>query len=44
MKKFNKVELKFVSTSMSMVTVLDSDKNGEVVDQMEYRSMIASPL
>jgi hypothetical protein len=44
MKKFNKVELKFVSTSMSMVTVLDSDKNGEVVDQMEYMSMIASPL
>jgi hypothetical protein len=42
MKKFNMAELKAVSTPMSMATMLDSDKNGEVVDQREYRSMIDS--
>jgi hypothetical protein len=40
MKKFNMAELKPLSTPMSMVTTLDLDKNGEVVDQREYRSMI----
>jgi hypothetical protein len=44
MKKFNMTELKPVSTPMSMVTVLDRDENGEVVDQREYRSMIGSLL
>jgi hypothetical protein len=32
MKKFNMDEFKPVSTLMSMVTSLDPDKNGEVVD------------
>jgi hypothetical protein len=44
MKKFNMVEFKPVSTPMSTGTVLDPDKNGEVVDQREYRSMIGSLL
>jgi hypothetical protein len=44
MKKFNIDELKPVSTSMSMATVLDPDKNGEAIDQREYRSMISSLL
>jgi hypothetical protein len=44
MKKFNMDELKPVSTLMSMPTSLDLDKNGEVVDQREYRSMIGSLL
>jgi hypothetical protein len=44
MKKFNMSELKPVSTPMSTGTVLDPDKNGEVVDQREYRSMIDSLL
>jgi hypothetical protein len=44
MKKFNMAELKPVSTSMSMTTVLDLDENGEIVDQREYRSMIGSLL
>jgi hypothetical protein len=40
MKKFNMDELKLMSTPMSMATSLDPDKNGEVVDQREYKSMI----
>jgi phage baseplate assembly protein W len=44
MKKFNMDELKHVSTSMSTVTSLDTNKNGEHVDQREYRSMIDSLL
>jgi hypothetical protein len=44
MKKFNMTELKPVSTPMSMAMALDPDKNGEVADQMEYRSMIGSLL
>jgi hypothetical protein len=44
MKKFNMSELKPVSTPMSTGTVLDPDKNGEAVDQREYRSMIDSLL
>jgi isopentenyldiphosphate isomerase len=43
-KKFNMVELKPVSTLMSMATSLDLDKNGETVDQREYMSMIDSLL
>jgi hypothetical protein len=43
-KKFNMVEPKPVSTLMSTATALDPDKNGEVVDQREYRSMIDSLL
>jgi hypothetical protein len=41
-KKFNMVDLKPVSTLMSTATALDPDKNGEVVDEREYRSMIVS--
>jgi hypothetical protein len=38
------VELKPMSTLMSIATMLDLDENGDVVDQMEYRSMISSLL
>jgi hypothetical protein len=31
-KKFNMTELKLVSTPMSMITVLDPDKNGDAGD------------
>jgi hypothetical protein len=44
MKKINMDEIKPVSTLMNMATLLDSDENGEVVDQREYRSMIGSLL
>jgi hypothetical protein len=44
MKKFNMADLKPMSTPMSMATTLDSDENGEVVDQREYRSTIGSLL
>jgi hypothetical protein len=37
-------ELKPMSTPMSMTTVLDTDENGEAVDQKEYMSMISSLL
>jgi hypothetical protein len=37
-------EVKPVSTPMSTATSLDPDKNGEAVDQREYRSMIGSLL
>jgi hypothetical protein len=41
MKKLNMAKLKPVSTLMSTATSLDSDKNGEVVDQREYRTRLA---
>jgi hypothetical protein len=41
-KKFNMSELKPVSTLMSKAMALDSDENGETIDQREYRSMIDS--
>jgi hypothetical protein len=44
MKKFNMVELKLVSTLISTATSLDSDEDGEIVDQREYTSMIGSLL
>jgi hypothetical protein len=44
MKKFNMDELKSMSTLMSMTTSLDPNKNSEVVDHREYRSMIGSLL
>jgi uncharacterized membrane protein YciS (DUF1049 family) len=43
MKKFNRTELKHVSTLMSTATSLGPDEDSEIVDQREYRSMI-SPL
>jgi hypothetical protein len=44
MKKFNMVELKPVSTLMSSAASLGPDKDGETLDQREYRSMIGSLL
>jgi hypothetical protein len=44
MKKFNTVELKSVSTSMSTATSLGPDEDSEVVDQREYMSTIGSLL
>jgi hypothetical protein len=44
MKKFNMVELKPMSTPMSMAASLDPDENGEYADQREYMSMIGSLL
>jgi hypothetical protein len=44
MKKFNMAELKPVSTLMSIATSLGPDKDGKVIDQREYKSMIGSPL
>jgi hypothetical protein len=44
MKKFNMVELKAVSTPISMATSLDPDENGKTADQREYKSMIGSLL
>jgi hypothetical protein len=44
MKKFNMAELKPMSTTLSTATALDPDKNGEAVDQSEYKSMIGNLL
>jgi hypothetical protein len=44
MKKFNLTELKPVSTPMSSTASLGPDKDGEAIDQREYRSMIGSLL
>jgi hypothetical protein len=44
MKKFNKAELKPMSTPMITETALDPDENGEAIDQREYKSMIGSLL
>jgi hypothetical protein len=40
MKKFNMPELKPLSTSMSSATSLGPNKDGEAVDQREYRSVV----
>jgi hypothetical protein len=44
LKKFDMGEAKPLSTPMSTTTALDEDKEGEAVDQKEYRSMIGSLL
>jgi hypothetical protein len=44
MKKFNMAELNPVSTPMSTAMSLGLDKDDEVVDKREYRSMIGSLL
>jgi hypothetical protein len=44
MKKFNMAELKPVSTLMSFTVSLGPDEDGEVVDQIECKSMIGSLL
>jgi hypothetical protein len=44
LRKFDMGEAKPLSTPMSTTTTLDEDKEGEAVDQKEYRSMIGSLL
>jgi hypothetical protein len=44
LKKFKMDDSKTLSTPMSTTTALDTDEDGEPVDQKEYRSMIASLL
>jgi hypothetical protein len=44
LKKFYMGEAKPLSTPMSTTMALDEDKEGEAVDQKEYRSMIGSLL
>jgi hypothetical protein len=43
-RKFKKEDSKAMTTSMSTITALDVDEEGEHVDQKEYRSMIGSLL
>jgi hypothetical protein len=44
LRKFDMGEAKPLLTPMSTTMALDEDKEGEVVDQKEYRSMIGSLL
>jgi hypothetical protein len=44
LRKFDMDEAKPLSMPMSTTTTLDEDKEGEAVDQKEYRSMIESLL
>ncbi|KAJ1254455.1 hypothetical protein BS78_K061300 [Paspalum vaginatum] len=44
LRKFDKGDLNPMATPMSTQTALDADKEGEVVDQREYRGMIGSLL
>jgi hypothetical protein len=44
LKKFKMDDSKPLSTPMSTTIALDADKDGEPVDQKEYRSMISSLL
>jgi hypothetical protein len=44
LKKFKMDDSKPLSTSMSITTALDTDEDGEPVDQKEYRSMVGSLL
>jgi hypothetical protein len=44
LKKFKMDDSKPLSTPMSTTTTLDANKDGEPVDQKEYRSMIGSLL
>jgi hypothetical protein len=43
-RKFEMEDSKSMTTPMSTTTALDADKEGEHVDQKEYRSMIGSLL
>jgi hypothetical protein len=43
-KKFVMADVKPVSTPMNMMIALDSDEDGEAIDEREYRSMIGSLL
>jgi hypothetical protein len=44
LKKFKKDDSKPLSTPMSTTTALDADKDREIMEQKEYRSMIGSIL
>jgi hypothetical protein len=44
LKKFNMGEAKSLLMPMSTMTALEEDKEGEAMDQKEYRSMIGSLL
>jgi hypothetical protein len=44
LRKFDMGEAKPLSTPMLTMTALDEDKEGEAVEQKEYRSMIGSLL
>jgi hypothetical protein len=44
LKKFKMDKLKPLSIPMSTTTALETDEDGEPVDQKEYRSMIGSLL
>ena len=44
LKKFDMGKTKPLSTSMLTTTTLDTDEEGEGMDQKEYRSMIGSLL
>jgi hypothetical protein len=44
MKKFRMKDSKLLDTPRSTTTALDANKDGEPVDQKEYRSMIGSLL
>jgi len=44
LKKFDMGEAKPLLTPMSTMMALDEDKEGEAMDQKEYRSMIGSLL
>jgi hypothetical protein len=44
LRKFDMGEAKPLSTPMSTMTALDEDKEGEAMEQKEYRSMIGSLL
>jgi hypothetical protein len=44
LRKFDMGEAKPLSAPMSTTTALDEDKEGEAVEQKEYRSMIGSLL
>jgi hypothetical protein len=43
-KKFDMVDAKPVTTTMSTMIALDPDEDGEAIDHREYRSMISSLL
>jgi hypothetical protein len=44
LRKFQMQDVKPMSTPMGSTATLDTDEDGELVDQREYRSMIGSLL
>jgi hypothetical protein len=43
LKKFKMDDSKPLSTPMSTTTTLDTDEDGEPVDQKEYRDIVTTP-